>query len=1091
MNNPTSKKNKTITKSINPFQEDFLNLNESQDNPLAQTMFNINDVKLKNDVLGNIPTDIIFENKIKKQLSGKSLNGRRNSRFISGKNINEFRHSLKDVSCFFSNTEESLNLRKIPKISEKDYENLKGNIIDHETLSKLYNTLINVNCNFKSLECGESVGGLNPLTFLIEKSYSMDKTKIKEMSDKYNILKDYIYNYRTINMDGNCFYRAVMFRYLEILILNNKIEYLQNLINDIIICFNKEELKKKTNIRGLDIKPELTYKILILIVDLLKYNKKEDAHKVLVKSFSTSQKFDYAIILYFRYILYDYIRNNENKVYLKSFPIKIGNLLPRQYETEDGQFLFDKFYQNYLLNFFTDAEKIIIYLTPLVLGIELNVIIYDDNEEEILQKFKWEGNSELQIDDVISLLNNRNHYEIIYTSKDNEKNKKIFTNYENNQKSVILSEIVINQKKIDIKESDNFNLLADSMKLNIEDQNISMKPKSMVYKKSIINNNSNQNINKIDEKKRNNNNTINNGNNNISNIYNNNHNNSIHNNNNHNNNTYNNNIHSNNINNIPNNNIPDNNIHNNNIHNNNIQNFIPNNNIPNNNVSDNSIHNKNIHNKSIPNNNIPNNTIPYNNIPYNNIPNNTTPYNNMKNNNISNNINTQNKNNNMKNNNIIENNKVIINNNNKEINNNSSDFYNNNNIINNNRNNNKALLYNNYEDNNKSNNKNNNNNFNNYYTNQTNNNRYNEKANQHQNYKKNKNSNLQNPMNANQLNYRNYYTNDAKNNSNYNNLLMKNDLMKSKEKSYQNNIIQNNINNANKNNNSDIPYKNQQIGLKTPGQDSIQSNIKPSSNNSDISNKGFMTPYSNINSNKCINCSSNIENPNIDICKQCFKSKIIDVLYSFYIQDMKHVQDPMNFNGMVEIKIKRNISPQKYKIYDAINEYNIIYNEKLYKEQLINEIKKKICRFCQEDINEENYNLPCNCHFCSIKHLDKYLQSKKFDLSKGFKCYCSQVYNREMMLELGVLCNELKISAINNVIKYFNNKLYNICCICGKTSNIISHEFNLQSCLNKKKEENFIKLLAHYFCQQCYKMNINNSSGFPCQICKIKHYFYS
>ena len=76
-------------------------------------------------------------------------------------------------------------------------------------------------------------------------------------------------------------------------------------------------------------------------------------------------------------------------------------------------------------------------MTPFILGIELNIIIYDDNEEEILQKFKWEGNSGSGIGDVISLLINKTSYKIIYSLKDYEK-KNIFSSYENKVKSIIL-----------------------------------------------------------------------------------------------------------------------------------------------------------------------------------------------------------------------------------------------------------------------------------------------------------------------------------------------------------------------------------------------------------------------------------------------------------------------------------------------------------------------------------------------------------------------------------------------------------------------------------------------------------------------------
>lgn len=428
-----------IKERNNPNNNDFIhNFSLSSSSmsaaPLPQNAQNINKEKKSN--LPKIKETYI-DNKFKQQLDNKSIN-KNSTIFLSEIDLNELKESKKDIMLLSSKNEESLCLRKIPKITQKDYDIMKNNIINKENLSKLYNSLYSVSYNFRRIGCGESVGSISPLTFLIERHYSLDKDKIKEINNKYNILKNYIYNYRSINPDGNGFYRAIMFRYFEILILNKKIEHLQNIINDIINCFNSKELQSRIIINDLNIKPELTYKILILIVDLLKINKIKEAHEILVKSFCTCKKFDYAIILYFRYILYDYIRKNENKIYLKTFPVKIGNLLPNEFVTKDGKFLFNDFYQNYLLKFFTESEKIIIYLTPFIIGMELNIIFFDENKE-ILQRFKCEGNSELQVNDIISLVYIRNNYEIIYTQKDYEKNKNIFNIYENNSKSFLIN----------------------------------------------------------------------------------------------------------------------------------------------------------------------------------------------------------------------------------------------------------------------------------------------------------------------------------------------------------------------------------------------------------------------------------------------------------------------------------------------------------------------------------------------------------------------------------------------------------------------------------------------------------------------------
>ena len=337
-------------RSYNIYQKEFLTpSNQEEDNIKLTKTFIFHGDKLYDKILDNQLEDCetVYESKIKR-LSGKNLNlnTRHKSLHYSGKNMNkEIQETLEEMGFLSSKNEESLILRKIPNVSEENFQILQNKFINENTFRDLYDCLDNVNCNFKNLKCDNSVGGITPLEHLIEKNYNMNPEYAQEMNNKYIAFKNYINSYREVNGDGNCFYRAVMFRYFELLILNNQINYLKNVICDVINSFNSPELKSRTNIRGMDIKPELTFQILLLILDLLKKNMKDKAHEILVKSFSTSVKFDYAIIFYFRYILYDYIRKNENKVYLKSFPIKIGNILPSQYEN-DGKFLFNSFYEN-------------------------------------------------------------------------------------------------------------------------------------------------------------------------------------------------------------------------------------------------------------------------------------------------------------------------------------------------------------------------------------------------------------------------------------------------------------------------------------------------------------------------------------------------------------------------------------------------------------------------------------------------------------------------------------------------------------------------------------------------------------------------
>ena len=475
--------------SSNPFNEFFETPNEDLI-PTVQKSTILDLDSLQEKVLGQKDLELTaLDKKINRSLSGKLK--RKNSKFISEDEIKNknIRESLKSMNLLSEGENNMLILRKLTNISQEQYDKMEKDYLNsgdnNNILQNLHNHLNTVNCNFRNPNCYNSVGGINPLTYLIEVSFQMSQKRQKEMKEKFDLLRKYMCNYREINSDGNCYYRAVMFRYIEILILTENISVFQNFIYDIIESFKSEEIHKRRVIRNNDIKPDLTFQILFLIINLLKSKKVKEAHQIFVKCISTCKKFDYCLILYFRYILYQYIKKNENKIYKKSFPIKIGNLLPQQYENEKGEFLFESFYEEYLLKFFTDAEKIIIYLTPFVLGIDVNVIVYDIVDEEILQKFEYEDESDIKSKDIISLLNNKNHYVIVYNDYDNKTYKQIYEFYQSNIKSVILMKSIAPRL------------------LNYEMDDKSSLEKDLIHQDKIDDNKINENLNDINKKENN------------------------------------------------------------------------------------------------------------------------------------------------------------------------------------------------------------------------------------------------------------------------------------------------------------------------------------------------------------------------------------------------------------------------------------------------------------------------------------------------------------------------------------------------------------------------------------------------------------
>ena len=445
------------------FSKEFINTfsvkeEENEDNPLlAKSHLDLGDIiKMQEEILGESKeaSSTILDEKIKKNLFSKNINIPKLKVFANHNDIDA--NEIEKNNIIINNN--FLKIRNIPEISKDKFEKMKMDLLDDNYLEELKNFILDFKYKLNSSNPSVAIGSLFPLERLIESNFNNDSDFSNEMIAKYNLYRKYIYNYRTIKGDGNCYYRAVMFRYFEIIILNKEIFLLQNIIFDMKKSFYSNEIISRKEIKMNTIfKPELPLKIMFIILDLIKKNNEELAHLIFLKSLLICPIFDFGLIFYFRYIIYSYIKENEDKLYLKNFPIKIGNLLPSKYETEDGQFLFNSFYQNYLLKMFMDAEKIIIYLTPFILGINLDIIIFDD-ESEIIKKINYDGKPDFEFDDKIFLMNKKNHYEIIYSKNYNEKYKALFNKYINNnfiKESIILHKI--NKKNIfDNNQGNNF-----------------------------------------------------------------------------------------------------------------------------------------------------------------------------------------------------------------------------------------------------------------------------------------------------------------------------------------------------------------------------------------------------------------------------------------------------------------------------------------------------------------------------------------------------------------------------------------------------------------------------------------------------------
>ena len=379
--------------------------------------------------------ETILESKLKRMKNEKKNISNSFTLFNQVENINEFDDEL-NITIQDKQNDDYLYVRKLPKYSENEFLNIKN--MASRGLAQIKDYLMRIRFDLTSFDNHKKVGPLTPLTHAIESTYSFKAEYRAEMQKKYNRLKKYICNYRTIYGDGNCFYRAIIFRYIELLILYKKTEIIKRLIVDIDRSFKSDEIKRRSKIGNEIVNSNFIIQILLVILEYTENGKIEEAHLSFYKALLFSKIFDYSLILYLRFIIYTYIKQNENKLYLESFPVLIGNLLPSKYE-KDGTFDFNSFYENYLLKMNLFAEKIIIYLTPFVLGININTILFDDNEDEVIKKFVFVGKGEVNIDNSIFIINRRGHYEDIFSYEDNQKYNFIYNYYRNYMKPYFIT----------------------------------------------------------------------------------------------------------------------------------------------------------------------------------------------------------------------------------------------------------------------------------------------------------------------------------------------------------------------------------------------------------------------------------------------------------------------------------------------------------------------------------------------------------------------------------------------------------------------------------------------------------------------------
>ena len=438
-----------LRNSINKNSKLFLSLSDDQKNYIITILKDINNFKSKQkrtiDDIENYPTITI--------------------------DINKKENTLDDLIKNFSNIIKRENKEEIEKrknffINKVYFEGIIGtnplldfipecNISHVNLLKNIYTT--NGLKNIPSIEDDYDYENIifNSKNLLISEYYS----PIGKLEDLKGFISKYNYNYeenskiiinsvkafnywRSIQGDGNSFYRTFMFSLIEYYILYNNKELLEQIISE-ISCDDFIEIYKEYNVNY-----NICFIIFGVIIQLLSKNKIEKAYDLFLKSYLLKDgSFDKILIIYLRYISFMYV----NEV------IELSKDEMFQEDIEDKK-LINSLNEQLIKTMNVEPDFFIICLMPYLFDINITVLWIDKDLihcKDGIINFIDEENGEIL--PLITLGYFYSSYHKIYSNtfiQENEFINSLFQNKINNLTKLTLQ--VNNPKKCEICKKDLF-----------------------------------------------------------------------------------------------------------------------------------------------------------------------------------------------------------------------------------------------------------------------------------------------------------------------------------------------------------------------------------------------------------------------------------------------------------------------------------------------------------------------------------------------------------------------------------------------------------------------------------------------------------
>jgi len=321
-----------------------------------------------------------LNNQEKKQPKDMNINNNINNNFISSEEAKK-----QNANSNKSDEDIKTKTKTNSEINKHSYQNQTITDLKNITSIKINNNINEISNNASNFKLDSYTNkysysnnnffGKNPIGPIceMEKIYFLCQLK-NAKSEIAKISKDLVY-WRLVLGDGNCFYRAFVFSLLELWILQSNLSNLEKMLCDFFFVLELE--KNNCLIKQNAFNKFETGAILFLIIENIRQKNKRKAYKILIKAYHHYKSFDIGLIIYMRLVLFNYISKYKNFYYNLESQIELGHLLPNEYIDEIGNFNFEEFFCSFLLRMNSEAEKIIIYISPIIFGVDLDLFILE------------------------------------------------------------------------------------------------------------------------------------------------------------------------------------------------------------------------------------------------------------------------------------------------------------------------------------------------------------------------------------------------------------------------------------------------------------------------------------------------------------------------------------------------------------------------------------------------------------------------------------------------------------------------------------------------------------------------------------------